>query len=90
MSNTGFWQKDQEEVSRISQLRASLQEQIDLWQKLYQGAEDGKTLAEMAVEEDDRDTLREVEQDIGILRFRRQGHAIWMVETAGNSESEVS
>jgi peptide chain release factor 2 len=68
MSNTGFWQKDQEEVSRISQLRASLREQIDLWQKLYQEAEDGKTLAEMAVEEDDRDTLREVEQDVSILQ----------------------
>ena len=68
MSNTGFWQKDQEEVSRISQLRASFREQIDLWQKLYQEAEDGKTLAEMAVEEDDRDALREVEQDVSILQ----------------------
>jgi len=68
MSNTGFWQKDQEEVSRISQLRASFREQIDLWQKLYQEAEDGKTLAEMAVEEDDRDALREVAQDVSILQ----------------------
>ena len=68
MSNSGFWQKDQEEVSRISQLRASLREQIDLWQRLYQGVEDGKTLAEMAFEENDEATLREVEKDVNILQ----------------------
>ncbi len=68
MSNSGFWQKDQEEVSRISQQRASLRELIDLWQKLYQGVEDGKTLAEMAFEEHDEATLREVEKDVNILQ----------------------
>ena len=68
MSNSGFWQKDQEEVSRISQQRASLREQIDLWQRLYQGVEDGKTLAEMAFEESDEATLREVEKDVNILQ----------------------
>jgi peptide chain release factor 2 len=68
MSNSGFWQKDQEEVSRISQQRASLREQIDLWQRLYREAEDGKTLAEMAFEEHDEATLREVEKDVNILQ----------------------
>lgn len=68
MSNPGFWQKDQEEVSRISQQRASLRELIDLWQKLYQGVEDGKTLAEMAFEEHDEATLKEVEKDVNILQ----------------------
>jgi len=68
MSNPDFWQKDQEEVSRISQQRASLRELIDLWQRLYQEAEDGKTLAEMAFEEHDEDTLSEVEKDVNILQ----------------------
>ncbi len=68
MSNPDFWQKDQEEVSRISQQRASLRELIDLWQRLYQGVEDGKTLAEMAFEESDDATLREVEQDVNSLQ----------------------
>ncbi len=68
MSNPDFWQKDQEEVSRISQQRASLRELIDLWQRLYQEAEDGKTLAEMAFEEHDEDTLTEVEKDVNILQ----------------------
>ncbi len=68
MSNPDFWQKDQEEVSRISQQRASLRELIDLWQRLYQEVEDGKTLAEMAFEEHDEATLREVEKDVNILQ----------------------
>lgn len=68
MSNSGFWKKDQEEVSRISQQRASLRELIDLWQRLYQGIDDGKTLAEMAFEEGDEATLREVEKDVNILQ----------------------
>ena len=68
MSNPDFWQKDQEEVSQISQQRASLRELIDLWQRLYQGVEDGKTLAEMAFEEHDEATLREVEKDVNILQ----------------------
>ena len=68
MSNSDFWQKDQEEASRISQQRASLREQIDLWQRLYQGVEDGKTLAEMAFEESDEATLREVEKDVNSLQ----------------------
>ncbi len=68
MSNPDFWQKDQEEVSRISQQRASLRELIDLWQRLYREVEDGKTLAEMAFEEHDEDTLSEVEKDVNILQ----------------------
>ena len=68
MSNPDFWQKDQEEVSRISQQRASLRELIDLWQRLYQEVEDGKALAEMAFEEHDEATLREVEKDVNILQ----------------------
>ncbi len=68
MSNPDFWQKDQEEVSRISQQRASLRELIDLWQRLYQEVEDGKALAEMAFEEHDEDTLSEVEKDVNILQ----------------------
>ena len=68
MSNPDFWQKDQEEVSRISQQRASLREQIDPWQRLYQGVEDGKILAEMAFEEEDEATLREVEKDVDGLQ----------------------
>jgi len=68
MSNSGFWQKDQEEVSRISQQRASLRELIDLWKRLYQEVEDGKALGEMAFEEHDEATLREVEKDVNILQ----------------------
>jgi peptide chain release factor 2 len=68
MSKSSFWQKDQEEISRISQQRASLREKIDLWKKLFQDVEEGKILAEMAFEESDEPTLRDVEKDIDSLQ----------------------
>jgi peptide chain release factor 2 len=68
MSNADFWHKDQEEISQLSQQRASLREKIDLWKKLYQDAEDAKILAEMAIEENDEITLKEVEKDSNRLQ----------------------
>ncbi len=64
MAKTDFWQRDQDEISRISQQRATLKEIIDQWQKHYLETEDAKILAEMANEEDDKPTLKEIERDI--------------------------
>jgi peptide chain release factor 2 len=68
MSKAGFWQKDQEEISRLTQKSASSREKIDQWQKFYQETEDAKILAEMAMEEDDVPTLKEVAGDIDRLQ----------------------
>jgi len=73
MSKTNFWQKDQEEISQLSQQRASLREKIDQWQELNQKTEDAKILAEMAFEEDDKGTLKEVEKDINSLEEETKG-----------------
>ncbi len=73
MSKANFWQKDQEEISQLSQQRASLREKIDQWQELNQKTEDAKILAEMAFEEDDKGTLKEVEQDINSLEEETKG-----------------
>ena len=73
MSKAGFWQKDQEEISRLSQQRASLREKIDLWQRFYQEVEEGKILAEMAFEEGDAPTLKEVERDVARLEEEIKG-----------------
>lgn len=73
MSKANFWQKDQEEISQLSQQRASLREKIDQWQELNQKTEDAKILAEMAFEEDDKGTLKEVEQDINSLEKEIKG-----------------
>ena len=73
MSKSSFWQNDQEEISRISQQRASLREKIDLWKKLFQDVEEGKILAEMAFEESDEHTLRDVERDIDSLQENVMG-----------------
>jgi len=64
MSGNDFWQRDQEEISRLSQQRAYLRENIEQWQKHYHDTEDAKMLAEMAYEEDDQPTLKEVEGDV--------------------------
>jgi peptide chain release factor 2 len=53
MTEGNFWQKDQEEVSRISQQRVALKDKIDQWRKFYQETEDG-----------DQPTLEEVQRDI--------------------------
>lgn len=73
MSKPDFWQKDQEEISRLSQQRASLREKIDLWQRFRQEVEDGKLLAEMALEEGDESTLKEVERDVARLEEEING-----------------
>ena len=72
MSNPDFWQQDQEEVSRLSQVRALLREKIDTWQTLHKDAEDAKLLSEIAQEEKDTSTLKEISNDVaGIQRAIR-------------------
>jgi peptide chain release factor 2 len=73
MLKANFWQKDQEEISQLTQQRASLREKIDQWQELNQKTEDAKILAEMAFEEDDKGTLKEVEKDINSLEKEIKG-----------------
>ena len=68
MSKAEFWQEDHEETSRLSQERASLREKSDQWNQFHQEAEDAKILAEMAIEENDTTTLKEVQNDIDQLR----------------------
>jgi len=68
MATPGFWQKDQEDVSRLSQERAWLKEQIDTWQTLHKETEDASLLAEIAHEEKDETTLKEVSRDVARLQ----------------------
>ena len=68
MATPGFWQKDQEDVSRLSQERAWLREQIDTWQTLHKETEDASLLAEIAYEEKDETTLKEVSRDVARLQ----------------------
>jgi peptide chain release factor 2 len=64
MSKADFWKKDQEEVSKINQQSAFLRDKIDQWNTLSRETEEAKILAEMAIEEEDSPTLKEVEEDI--------------------------
>lgn len=67
MSKADFWQKDQEETSRLSQQRASLREKIDQWNTFHQRAEDARILFEMAIDEHDEPILDEVDKDVDRL-----------------------
>lgn len=67
MSKADFWQKDQDEISRLSQERASLKAKIDQWHKFYQETEEAKILTEMALDENDGHTLKEVEREVNRL-----------------------
>ena len=67
MAKAGFWQRSQDEISRMNQERASLKEDIDFWQRLFRETEDAKILAQMALEEDDETTLKEVKKDVARL-----------------------
>ena len=73
MSNANFWQKNQGEISRLNQQSALLREKIDLWQKLHQETEEAKLLAEMAFEEDDEPTLKEVDDEVDRLEEEIKG-----------------
>jgi len=64
MSKNDFWLKSQEEISRISQQRVSLKDSVDQWNRFYRETEDARILAEMALEEKDEPTIKEVEKDL--------------------------
>jgi peptide chain release factor 2 len=70
MSKADFWQKDQQEIARLNQERASLGEQADQWRALHQGLEEIKILSEIAQEENDEASLKEAEEDL--KRIQRQ------------------
>jgi peptide chain release factor 2 len=73
MAKADFWQKEQEEISRLTQQRVSLKENIDQWNRYNRETEDAKILAQMAVEEDDQPTMREVEKDVSRLEKEVNG-----------------
>ena len=64
MAQSDFWQKGQDEISRLSQQRAALRDGIDRWRRYCRETEDAKLLAQMAAEEGDEPALKEVENDV--------------------------
>ncbi|MFO8089727.1 MAG: peptide chain release factor 2 [Desulfatiglandaceae bacterium] len=64
MATPGFWNQDQEEIATLTQQRAALQEKIERWKQLHKSTEESRLLAEMAVEEGDKSTLREVDSEV--------------------------
>jgi peptide chain release factor 2 len=67
MAKPDFWQRSQDEISRITHERAAYKNIIDQWQRLHSRAEDAGILARMAQEERDDFTLKDVEKDVIVL-----------------------
>jgi len=67
MAMPDFWQRDQDEISNMTQERAALSEVITLWERFAREAEEARIMAEMALEEKDEKTLKEVERDLDDL-----------------------
>jgi len=64
MASADFWQKNREEISRLSQQRVSIRDNIDSWHRFLREIEDARLLAQMAMEEEDDSSLKEVESDV--------------------------
>lgn len=67
MSKADFWQRDQDEISKMSQLQSSLREKIARWDRYLSESEEAKILAQMALDEDDQGTLKELNKDVSRL-----------------------
>ncbi len=67
MAQPDFWQKSQDEISQVSQQRAALRDSVDQWTQYRRQVDDARLLADMAEEEADQTTLREVERDVSRL-----------------------
>jgi peptide chain release factor 2 len=67
MAKPDFWQRSQDEISRITQERALYRDIIDQWQRLHNRAEDAGILGRMAQEEKDDSTIKDVEKDVNVL-----------------------
>lgn len=70
MSKADFWEKNHEEVSQISQKRASLKDIVDNWEVLKKETDDLNILMELAVEEEDNETIEEIARDTSRLEKR--------------------
>ncbi len=67
MSSPSFWEKSQEEISKISKTLSLNKEKIEQWENLNKELEDLSLLTEMAIEEEDSSTLREVSKELRSL-----------------------
>ncbi len=70
MTKSDFWERNQDEVSRISQERAYLKDTVDTWEGLKKEIDDIGILTQIAVEENDMEVISEITDDIPDLENR--------------------
>ena len=67
MAKTDFWERDQDEITRLSQQGSLYRDNINQWNQFFKETEDARLLTQLAVEENDPDTIKEVEKDVARL-----------------------
>jgi peptide chain release factor 2 len=68
MSEAAFWKDNQERISQMGQQHAALKETIDRWRQYHEETEDARILAELASEENDEPTMRDLERDVARIQ----------------------
>jgi peptide chain release factor 2 len=67
MSLPDFWQKEQEEITRLNQQRVLLKDKIEEWRQYSKAVEETHLLTQMALDENDQPVLEEVTGDLARL-----------------------
>ena len=67
MASPSFWERSQEEISKISKTLSLNKEKIEQWEHLNKELEDLALLTEIAVEEEDSSALQEISKDLKAL-----------------------
>jgi len=67
MASEGFWD-DREKSQAVIEKRSRLKEKLDSWKEISSKVDDANELAQLAIEEEEDETLRELEKDYSRLR----------------------
>ena len=67
MASPSFWERSQEEISKISKTLSLNKEKIEQWEHLNKELEDLALLTEIAVEEEDSSALQEISRELKAL-----------------------
>lgn len=67
MSSPSFWEKGQDETSKISKTLSVNKEKIEEWEKLHRDIEDLYVLAEIAIEEEDETSIKDIINELRAL-----------------------
>jgi peptide chain release factor 2 len=76
LSNSDFWQKDHSEATELSQERGVLINQLEQWQRYKNELEELDILTNVALEENDQNSLKDLNKDLLELEKQIEGYEL--------------